>query len=303
MPESTDSFETNSRIYKSILNKMKLLKWLVLMLILQNACVVSAQDFCSFIKQVQDYQDSAKLVRLENQPPMVDTLTFNWKSYQNYFNELIFSEGVEFHLYNNYDQSGGSPLLYGLNNEFNGSIYTKEKLEKAISKIDSGEIKTKYKKQYLEYLSNQLKINPENYYAREPENNLMNFVQPGNSKMGYLQFLFLSEFGESFALFWHAFYGQKKILCSKNDIDFYLNFYSKQNDMFEIERAKLERLSTENLQPKVKFQHKKCKITWYEIWTHRGIYRKTYSIQKEPSFTVILENEQKVVDINAMFFY
>jgi len=58
-----------------------------------------------------------------------------------------------------------------------------------------------------------------------------------------------------------------------------------------------------DLSPKVSIEPANCTITWYEIFTHRGILKKTYKIEREPPFQVEKVSEKEMAAISTKFFY
>jgi len=77
----------------------------------------------------------------------------------------------------------------------------------------------------------------------------------------------------------------------------------RRGKMFEVDKWKLKELLKEKLTPIVEKFKSKYEITWYEIETHNGIYKRTYEIQKTAPYSVKRLNDKLVLDITTTFLY
>jgi hypothetical protein len=265
---------------------------------------VKAQIYCDFITKVQSYQDSVKLIERKNdevKPVEVDPTSFDTNTYMKLFNKLSLPTGLECHLYSNYNRDSGTPSLYVRAKTFNEKEYINRKLVQYSIFIDSfisnkihefkkdnlSEEKVSHMIKYLEYQKKCLnRDNAIAGFAMDSLNKACNNLIPEDSKAGYLQYLFFHQFGEQFALFWHANYGNKSLICSKKDIEYFLDYYCRQSADYDCEENKIVELLNLDLSPIIEMSSKECLITWYEIETHNGIYKRCYRIERHSPFRI-----------------
>ena len=93
---------------------LNLKQFLCLFLILSITQVLSAQDFCKFIQEVQKYQDSVK-IKYNGEDASIDTSTFNLNSYLSYFDLLKVNDNKKICIYYRNSMGGGDPCLYAIN--------------------------------------------------------------------------------------------------------------------------------------------------------------------------------------------
>ncbi len=300
---------------------MKIKLILIICLVLNVGLIVSAQTYCNFIKKVREYQNSVKLnEHLEEEPriPEVDTTSFDIHVYMNLFNKLTLNSGKECLMVNNYNLDGGSPLLCVKDTAFNENKFVAEIITRQKNFIDSivSKNKLKYKSENLpeekisrmvNFYENQKKALTRDYALRvlasDSVNKACNNLTPDDSRDGYLQYLFFNQMGEQFALFWHSYYMEKTVICDKRDIEYYLNYYGKRKDSFKYSEKEISDLLHADLSPVVELDSTDCKITWYEIHTHRGIFKKTYSIERKYPFRVKNIYNESITSISPNFFY
>jgi hypothetical protein len=280
-----------------------------------------AQTSCGFIRKIQDYQKSVKLIEhLDNESkvPEVDTASFNINVYMSLFNRLKVDSGKVCCLIGLYDNRAGGPLLYAKDKNFNEYEYISRKISEANERIDSiiSQNILKYKRDnFSEEKINRMTRLYENLkrsydrtyaliiYARDPGNKLCNNLIPDDSKEGYLQYLYFYQMGEQFALFWHSYYGEKTVLCDKKDIEYFLSYYRERKGSFEYEENKIRDLLNLDMSPVVELDSTNCTIGWYEIYTHGGIYKNTYTIERAYPFRVKNVASEKIATISPMFLY
>lgn len=299
--------------------KNKFLFICIAILIIESS--VKAQIYCDFIKKVQSYQDSVKLIERKNdaiKPVEVDLTSFDTNVYMKLFDKLSLPTGLECHLYSNYHGDSGSPSLYVRSKTFNEKEHINHKLVQYSLFIDSSISKKilEYKRDNLseERVSRMIKfyesqrncLNRDNAlggFALDSLNKACNNLIPEDSKVGYLQYLFFHQFGEQFARFWHSNYGNKSLLCSKTDIKYFLDYYCKQGSDYDYEENKIVDLLNSDLSPIIELSAKECLITWYEIETHKGIFKRCYRIERHSPFRIGKVTEEKIANISANFFY
>jgi hypothetical protein len=294
---------------------------LFIFVLFNNEFNTSAQTYCDFIKKVREYQNSVKLNEHWEKKCIiqeVDTSSFNINVYMNIFNKLTLNSGKVCLLVNNYNLDNGSPLLWVKDIEFNENKFVAEIIKRQKNFIDSiiSKNKSKYKSENLpeekisrmvNFYDNQKKAFTRNYALRvlasDSVNKACNNLIPDDSRDGYLQYLFFNQMGEQFALFWHSYYMEKTVICNKKDIEYYLNYYGKRKDSFEYSEKEINDLLHADLSPLVELDSNDCRITWYEIQTHRGIFKKTYSIERKYPFRVKNIYNETITTISANFFY
>jgi hypothetical protein len=300
---------------------VKIAYFLILCILFNFGINTWAQTSCDFLRKIRDYQNSVKLIEHpddETKVPEVDTTSFNINVYMSLFNRLKVVPGKEGCLIGAYDNREGGPLLYAKDKNFNEDNYISGKISKANERIDSiiSHNILKYKNDPLsEEKINRMIRFYENIkishnrtyaliiYARDPGNKLCNNLIPDDSQEGYLQYLFFHQMGEQFALFWHSNYGEKTVLCDKKDIEYFLSYYSERKRLFEYEENKIRDLLNSDISPVVELDTTNCIISWYEIYTHGGIYKNTYTIERAYPFRLKNVESEKIAAISPLFLY
>lgn len=268
------------------------LKMILLFLIVINDVI--AQENIDFIKKVQMVQDSVKLIRTDKFPDLIDTSTFNIDNYFQFFDKLSLPTGSKIQYIFCDNKLGGYPILYVKNDSVKIENYLEKKLGEYVKKynLDKSNVTQEFIdfKKY-EYLCGFASIH-----------NARKYVIPEDNETGYLQFLFFNEFGEQFALKWHTNYDQKSVIFSKDEIKRLYNYFL-ETDLFSCDIGKFEKLFKINPKPKIQMKKKMCKITWYEIATHHGIYKCTYEISRSIPHTIEKKEDIEILKINAEFIY
>jgi hypothetical protein len=268
------------------MNKSKL-KFVLTLLIAINPLIAKAQNYCDFVQKVQTYQDSVKLKYTGNYD-MLDSSTFNLKTYLSYFDKLNPREGMKIGVHYFDNIFDGNPYLY--------AIKSYQDLENIIgipSLKQRRRENLKYKPREIDALFNFL-----NDSTRKAKNNII----PENSEYGIFQYLFFSEMGEQFALKWHANYGEKYIICSKSMIKQFINEH-KNNEMFSVASASLRKFEHYSPELIIKTNDDFYEITWIENRTHSGVYKCTYHIDRKFPFKIVRINEEMLLEINMNFLY
>lgn len=235
--------------------KVQFLSLAILFLILGNT--LKAQKYCDFVKKVKTYQDSVRLIKrnLDKMKPVeIDPGSFNINVYLKLFDKLSLSSELECHLYSNYDTDSGSPLLYVRPKTFNEEAYIDHRLVQYNLHIDSiiskkeiefkknglAEDKVRRMTERYENMKNCLtKDNALAGFAFDSLNRACNHLTPEDSKLGYLQYLLFHKAGEAFALYWHSYYGEKSIICTGEDVKYYLDYYNRRGSDFSYDKKKI----------------------------------------------------------------
>ena len=288
----------------------------------------TAQNSCDFLSRVQNYQDSVKVIKRPNDNgdlvAEVDTSTFNMNDYMNLFDKIRYKDGKVGLMINNYGPTAGQPLLYAKDSNFDIEKYIAETKAREIKQIDSilskGILKyknLKHKKKslsekeinqiiekYEKYKYNYDSRNILRFFTSDTTNSAHNNIIPDDSPEGYLQYLFFHQMGEQFALHWHSYYGQRAVICNKKDVNYYLHLYnSLRKDDFDYNESELRDLLQVDLSPIIELDATSCTITWYIIWTHHGIFKETFTIQRKHPFGVEMGKSQEISKIEANFLY
>jgi hypothetical protein len=248
--------------------------------------IARAQYYCDFIKKVQKYQASVKLI-YQGQYDIIDLATFDLDTYLEFFNKLVIPDGMKIKVYYFDNNFNGSPFLY--------SIRSTQNIDEIIDSIYTYKIKInptqEINKRFLYY-----------DFLNDSCSKAKNNVIPENSDFGFFQYLFFSEMGEQFALKWHTRIESKKIICSNEMINRFIKEH-KNNTRFYVDSISLEKLRQCSPTPIVKSSETYYEITWIENRTHSGVFKCTYRIEKESPFRIKKIKEKKILDIIRNFVY
>jgi len=281
----------------------------------------NAQSYCDFIKKVREYQNSVKLnehLEAEYQIPEVDTTSFDINIYMSFFDKLTLKSGNKMFLVNIYGLYEGRPTLCVQDTAFNMDKFVDEITTKYNQDIDSfvDQKKAKYiSENYPEDKINRLDKFRENQkksftrnsaliqYALDSSKRICNNLIPEDTPEGYLQYLFFNQMGEQFALFWHTLNLEKTVLCDNQDAEFFATYFENRKEYFKYSKKEFDELLLTDLLPLIELDSTYCKITWYEIHTHKGIFKKTYSIERKNPFNVKVIYKENIATISKTFFY
>lgn len=242
--------------------------------------ISKSQSYCDFIDRIQNYQDSVKL-KLLSDFDIIDSTTFNIHQYLSFFDDLEVEEGIriDVHYFDNF--LDGNPYLYALQE---GQKLVKMNKNSTYNFLNRNEIRAK------------------------------NHIKPNDTDKGFLQYLFFSEFGEQFALKWHANYNRKYIICSKKKLDEVVNEFllhnkidtlkeEKELPLFSVDLKELDKFSQIDPTIIIGSANKSYTITWIENKTHDGIYACTYMIQRQYPFEIKKIKEDLLLKIEIGFLY
>jgi hypothetical protein len=278
----------------------------ILLFIFDILCFISVFSqihYSDFINKVQNYQKNVKITHNKDIfADVLDANTFNISDYMSIFDSIKVVDKkytIDCFYWDNFFD--GKPCLYVKTKNFN-------LIKFANKNADIIHLKGKERENYVH--------NRIGYFLQDSLHKAYRNIEPNNNAMGYLQYLFFYELGENFALKWHAANKSKQVIADslmmKKIIVKYLSYYENLNisdeydamPMFEVnDTAHLKELSTIDFTPQVRFEDGLCYITLYEIETHRGIYRRTYQIQKKHPFSIYLKDEDKLLSIRRNFIY
>lgn len=255
---------------------------------------VVAQNNIDFIGKVQIYQDSIRLIKQEECPDLIDTLTFDIDFYFKLFDKLSLPTDSKIRYIFIDEKTGGAPILYIIKDSINLENYMEMEFEEYVRRhqLDKSEIT----QEFIDFKKYEILC------GFASVNNARKFVIPEDNESGYLQFLFFYHFGEDFALKWHANYGKKSVIFSNDEIKRLYNYYL-ETDLFYCDLTKFEKLLKLNPTPIIIMKENSCIVTWYEIYTHHGIYKRTYEISRYSPYKIDKKEDIEILKINANFIY
>ena len=253
-------------------------------------CNLSAQFVpVDFIKKIKSYQNSVEIKYItEKNIDVIDSTTFHLHEYMKMFNAIEIKNKNNFFDYFYFDNYvDGRPYIYVKNKNCNF--------------ID--EIMKQINGRYLDDTEAATFVHSKIYsFLNDSVNRAFNNIVPKNSEEGFVQYLFFREFGEQFALKWHAAYKEKYVITSKDELENIIKKYS-ENKSFLVDTMQLKILFDINPTPTILFDKEKYVITWHEIETHNGIFQRTYSISQDFPYQIVLLEEKKIINIYMMFNY
>lgn len=252
-----------------------------------------AQPPVNFIKNVQTYQDSVKIATGAF-PNVIDSSTFNIDTYFQFFDKLSLPTGSKLHSFYWDERTGGLPILYVQADSFDMENYLEIEFEKYTK--EHGLDKSNLDQKLIDYRKYEFRL------ANALENRACKYVLPEDNEAGYLQFLFFNRFGEEFALKWHANSGQKSVIHSKDEFKRLYNFYLRTDD-FSCDMKKFEALLALDPSPQVEMDKSSCSITWYEIATHQGIYKRSYMLSRSVPYSIEKREDIEILTIETNFIY
>lgn len=291
-----------------------------LSVILLSTATSDAQSFCDFITRVQTYQDSVRLIcgdTHEFKFTAIDTASFNMQVYLGLFDKLIKSKDKVYGVANGYSWDAGKPVLYATDKNFDEQAYLKKRRQDQCHWLDSFliaktaniENDSAFEKK-LERLRNFVESQKRCIndglmlanFGRDSLNRACNNLVPEDSAEGYLQYLFFHEMGEQFALFWHSYYGEKMVLCSRDKVKYYRDIY-RNTDYIHFDEGEMQKLVDQDLSPVVDLSPSFCKISWYELHPHSGIFECTYIVDRNFPYRVKKVSKEKVATVEQTILY
>jgi hypothetical protein len=294
---------------------------LALAFFIASTLKVSAQEYCSFLKKVQSYQDNVKLLDHKNNEcnqVEVDTSTFNVTTYRNLFDKLMLPPGMELCFCNFYSNDAGQPLLYVRPNDFNEEAYFQHAQKRFCYQMDSilaarsmASKKDSSQQKDLMFIKRYLDCQKSNFnkevaivqYATDSINKAKYNLIPSDTIEGFVQLLFFNRMGDRFALYWHSNYGMMSIICSQVDMQQHLEYYKSQADSTTLDKEKLAGLTRSDVSPKVSVTTDAYFIEWYEFEPHNGLFKRCFKIERRPPYRIKQEWEEKKLEACLNFFY
>jgi hypothetical protein len=263
------------------------------LLLFYNLTLISGQIPCDFISKVQNYQKNIKL-KLDFGEIILDSSTFDIGTYLNLYDKLKIDSGKFCNIYYRPGILEGEPIIYIIPDTLDISTYIRAKYQGIIKERPP----LLHIIQDTVGLYESLKYDFFNNLKIRARNN----ITPENTELGLFQFLFFYVMGEQFALIGHSNYTQKEILCDREDIKKIIKRYS-DNKMFKVSKKKLNFIQNLNPLPVINLDNLTCRITWYELWTHSGLYLRSYEIERKPPFEIRELKTEELFNIDLNFNY
>jgi len=91
-------------------------KLIIITLILTTPLIAKSQDYSDFIQNVQNYQDSVKLIH-SGYYDIIDSETFDIDSYLSLFDNIVIEKEYKIGVYFFDNFLDGNPYLYALKND------------------------------------------------------------------------------------------------------------------------------------------------------------------------------------------
>lgn len=255
-------------------------------------------DILKFVEKVCKYQDSVKIVR-QKDTGHLELNDFCINCYMKMFNALnVNKKNSRFNYIYLDNKSDAKPYIYVADSLF----CLQEYLEKESDK--------------LEYTN----VNKENFlhltlcnYLNDSINKACFNVVPDDNEEGYFQYLFFNEYGEQFALFWHANYRRRRIVCTENDlkniISECIHGQSKLTsseidsvDCISFESDLIFEVQKKGVSPKIKMNESTCEIILYEKGK-QNLMEKTYEISRTFPYKIILKKEVTLLEFISNFIF
>jgi hypothetical protein len=242
--------------------------------------IAKSQDYCDFIQNIQNYQDSVKLKHIGDYD-VIDSTTFNINTYLSTFDNIEVENGYKIGIYYFDNFLDGKPYLYALKNDQT--------------------LKAKNNKTLYTLLN-------------KAETRAKNHITPKDSVKGFLQYLFFAEMGEQFALKWHANYNEKYIICTNEKLEEAVNELKEYNQVetdtgetelprYIVDLHKLNRFAQIDPNIEIDLTNEYCTITWIENRTHNGCYKCKYKIQRQFPYRIEKISEELLLEITIGFLY
>ena len=274
--------------------KAKILFFIVLFL---KFAILKSQTNVDFIKKIQNYKEAVKITAsglMFNDS--IDTSTFNIKAYMEMYPAIKIKEkGYIFDYYYYDNWSDAKPHIYVKSKNFNLINHINKNADEI--KLKGGERDDFIRRSIY-------------WFLKDSCNKANQNVFPEDTEAGYFQYLYFYEFGEQFALKWHASYKKKKVITAKQELEEILNQYAEQLqqvDTIGIERemsgSSISFCDTTALQHfllsdsviSVQFNVDHVIVKWLELEEWRGLFERTYKIMRTKPYRIELIKEKHLV--------
>lgn len=170
----------------------------IFMLFFSNFPGIAQFNAGEFIEKVQTFQDSTK-IEYNKDTKRNQLVCFDFGKYMQMFNALKIKDShyVFDYFYFSEDLSG-TPFIYVRKPPFDLLSHFKATMKNP----EDGSGRMSLDQKVFNFLTDSI-------------NRACNNIIPEDTEEGYMQYLFFHEFGEQFALFWHANYKKRSIVYSE----------------------------------------------------------------------------------------
>jgi hypothetical protein len=273
---------------------LKMIKKIFFITLFLKFAVLHSQVNVDYIEKIQDYKKTVKITHsnlMHND--IIDTSTFNIKTYMEMYPALKTKKKnyvFDYYFFDNY--LDGKPYIYVKDKKFN-------LIKDVNKKADERNLEREEREAYIQKSLY--------YFLEDPLYRGKRNVFPDDTKEGYIQYLYFYEFGELFALKWHADYKNKQVICTIKEIEEIVTKYTERqrsdNSMFECDTIKLQNFLEVNGLIHIELNTDNCIIKWIEIEDWRGIFERSYKVMRTSPYHIELISEQLLVEIHQGFVY
>jgi hypothetical protein len=256
----------------------------------------------NFIEKIQDYKEKVKIVfNAQSERSSIDPGTFNIKTYMAMYPAIKIQNKNYLFDYYYYDIfTEGKPYIYVRNKKFNvvRHIY---------KKADKRNLQGRVREVFIRWKLSE--------FVADSCNKASNNVYPKETDEGYLQYLYFNNFGEIFALRWHADYNNKKVISNKQEIANLLQqYYEQKKDLDEInntlmtifvscDTTELQHFLLSDSICSLQFNSDAVIIRWIELEDWGGVFERTYKIMRNNPYPIELINERRLMEITKNFIH
>lgn len=263
---------------------------IIFLLFFSNFYATAQFNAVEFIDKVQTFQNSVE-IEYNRCTEKQQLVCFNLNEYMQMFNALRIKDSqYVFDCFYFSEEMSGMPFLYVRQPDFNLLSH----LETSMNTPEGKQTKASLQQSIFYFLTN-------------PANRACNNVIPEDTKEGYLQYIFFHEFGEQFALFWHAAYKRRTIVCSELELKEIAEQCADAGGSKEVspdaeipvegcikcDSIALNEMLKNGMHPTVKINGNHCLITLYEK-NRGGIYKKTFRVMREDPYEITLKDEKEI---------
>lgn len=180
-----------------------------------------AQDYNDFLDKLENYQKQVRIKMVGMHKAHLDPATFNSQKYLALFPALKPESLYHVDCYYFFTSLAGMPIWYAFSENEIESIKQKSKLfykRKNLKKwiMDRNDEKVGGS---LKPLIKEIRKSRKYYWKLDSANRAIPHLVPEDNEMGYFQLLVFSQFGDRFALYWHAGSGARKIIRKRQQLE------------------------------------------------------------------------------------
>ncbi len=261
---------------------------------------------CETIEKIQEYKNGIKITRSNTtNKNRIDTSTFNINAYMKLYPALKKEPAEKRKVFDCYyfdNFFDGKPHIYIRNKNFNLIKHINKKADKKLKADERND-----------FIQRNLF-----YFFNDSCNKADRHIVPDDTEEGYIQYLYFCEFGELFALKWHASYKEKEVICTKEKIAEIVKKYTEEyryarttveldengetiDPIFECDTVALQNLLQMESVFFIQSDNDSFIIKWLEIEKWWGIFERTYQIMRKSPYRIELMNEKHLVNFEYNF--